>query len=142
MARHVEVGAPADQVVLAETTEDEVVAVATLDVVVAVGARAADVRDGRARARPGAHVDGDRAVALDRVVPLLAEDQVVANAAGDVVAAPTPAAAEAPTSKSVIARSRTKPWRGSTVGVAAMFGTNVIEPSPLTTVRYRSGPAS
>ena len=74
------------------SAEDDVVAAVALDVVVAVGARAGPVLD-RARGSyvSRLHVDGDaprvvddRTVALDPVVAELAEEHVVAGAAGDV----------------------------------------------------------
>jgi hypothetical protein len=84
-----EVRAAAQDVVLAETAEDRVVAAVALDVVVAVGGglerRSQDeVVVDIAR---GARAAGDRAVALDRVVAELAEDLVVAPTAGDRVVA-------------------------------------------------------
>src|SRR6266540_993867 len=87
----VEVARAADQVVLAEPAEDRVVAAVALDPVAAVGADARIVLDRLAGAQ---HVDRRRsggverrAVALDRVVAELAEDDVVLCAAGDVVVA-------------------------------------------------------
>ena len=114
--------AAADDVVLAEAAEGDVVARAALDVVVAVGRglvrrvdrerpdRVAHAAGGRARrARRAVRGDAatqqvridrgedvvdvavrdvvDRAVALDRVVAELAEEQIVVRAAGDVVVA-------------------------------------------------------
>src|SRR4029078_4443165 len=71
--------------------EDRVVAAVALDPVAAVGTDARPVLDRLPRAEPvdrrrPAEVDR-RAVALDRVVPELAEDDVVLRAAGDVVVA-------------------------------------------------------
>ena len=133
----VEVGAAADQVVLAEAAEDQVVAAAALDVVVAVGRRR---RRCPGRSCPGvAQVPTstrDRAVALDRVVAHLAEDQVVAGAAGEVVVAEHAAACGG-----AVVEERDRPLDDGAVeridrrASRAMFGTHVIEPSPLTTGR-------
>src|SRR5262249_61986564 len=82
---------PADQVALAEVAEDRVVAAVALDPVAAVGADARIVLRRHARIenvdRRRAGVVDRRAVALDRVVPELAEDDVVLRTAGDVVVA-------------------------------------------------------
>ena len=84
----------ADEVVLAEAAVDDVGAAVALHVVVAVAARAGvvldrgpGVGDRVARLHVDRHLAGvvdDRAVALDPVVAALAEQHVVARAAGDV----------------------------------------------------------
>ncbi len=86
--------AAADEVVLAEVAPDDVVAPVALDVVVAVGAGPRPVLDRAPRVGDGvagldvegdlATVVDDRAVALDPVVALLAEQDVVTGAARDV----------------------------------------------------------
>ena len=89
LARHVQVGAAADQVVLAETAEDEVVAVAALDVVVAVGVQRlpmfGTVVPGFAHEPTSTEIEPSPWI---DVVALLAEDQVVVDAAGEAVVAP------------------------------------------------------
>ena len=85
-----QVGAAADDVVLAEVAEDDVIAGVALDVVIAVGHRVerrtddAEVRR-RGDAEARRHETSDRAIALDRVVATLAEDLVVVRATGDVI---------------------------------------------------------
>ena len=85
------VGAVADEVVLAQVAEDQVVAAIAFDVVVAVPADAGEVfhrHPGRARVdRDAPGLVNHRAVALDHVLAHLAEDDVVAGAAGNVVVA-------------------------------------------------------
>ena len=82
-------GTAADDVVLPETAEDHVVAAAALDVVVAVACR---FRRRRHQQRAigqtsGTHRVGDRAVALDDIVPQFAEDLVVAGTAREDIVA-------------------------------------------------------